>query len=106
MTGARALRSEVVGVLKTHALLIFGITDIPVDKFFDSDARDRSLQLLALREKNAFLYAKEGTVAGTRIARYLRSDCIARVSFPTIQTSTINHYFLGTSGCFTQSSSP
>ena len=82
MTGAQALHSEVVGVLKTNALLIFGITDIPGDKFFDSDARDQSLHLLALREKNAFLYAKEGTVAGTRIARYLCSDCIARVSFP------------------------
>ena len=81
MKGARALRSEVVGTLKGHALAIFGITDISADKFFDEGARERSAQLQALRDNNAFLYAKEGTVKGPRIARYLRSDCLVRVSW-------------------------
>ena len=95
MDGARALRSEVVGVLKGHALTIFGITDIAANKFFDKDAQDQSAQLQALRDKNTFLYAEDGTVHGPRMARYLRSDCIARVSL-LIQSSTINNYSSGT----------
>ena len=92
MNGARALRSEVVAVLKAHAVLIFGITDISVAKFFDGDARAKSVQLEALRHKNNFLYAKEGTVTGNRIARYFRSECLARVS-SLIWNSTVDNHF-------------
>ena len=92
MNGARALRSEVVAVLKAHAVLIFGITDISVAKFFDGDAWAKSVQLEALRHKNNFLYAKEGTVTGNRIARYFRSECLARVS-SLIWNSTVDNHF-------------
>jgi hypothetical protein len=105
MNGARTLRSEIVAVLKLHAISIFGITDIPGDKFLDDDARGRSTQLKPLQDGNGFLYAEEGAVIGPKIVRYLCSDCLARVSF-LIQISTVNNYFLGTSGCFTWPSSP
>lgn len=80
MSGAQALRSEIVGVLKKDALSIFRITDMEVNIFFDTDARNKSAQLQALQKNNSFLYAKEGTVAGPRMNRYLHSDCLAWVS--------------------------
>lgn len=80
MEGARAFRSEIVGVLKTNALAIFGITDIPAGDFFDNDTRDQSRQLAALRRGNTFLYATEEALPqGDRMDRYLRSECLVRV---------------------------
>lgn len=106
MSGARSLRSEVVAALKTHALTIFEITDIPADKFFDEDARDQSAQLEALRHSNTFLYAKEETVPGDNMARYLRSECIARVSLHVYpQNSVIDNRFIGTPSHFAWSQS-
>ena len=106
MNGARALRSEIVGVLKTHAIPIFGITDIPAGMFFNKAARDESLQLQALRLNNNFLYAKEGTVRGPRMAGYLRSDCIARVRLSVRSSMQVSIYFLGVPGRFAWSASP
>jgi len=77
----RSFRSEVVGALKKDALSIFQITDIPNDSFLDADARAASTQLAALRENNTFLYATTEAMPGVlTIERYLRSECLARVS--------------------------
>ena len=99
--GARALRSEIVSVLKHNGLLIFNITDIAVGNFLDEDARSRSEQLETLRANNTFLYASEEELPSTsRLQRYLRSECIVRVSvFVSSQDYLTNNIFKGiTSG--------
>ena len=79
--GARGLRSEIVSNLKQHALLIFEINDIEVDKFLHQDSRDQSTQLKGLSHNNAFLFASPCDLPGIdKIRRYYRSRCISRVS--------------------------
>ena len=87
-SGARAFRSEIVGNLKKDALLIFQIDDIPAGSFLDPDARAGSEQLVGLRQGNNFLYATKEAAPGLgSINRYLRSECISRVSeFPRLQS--------------------
>ena len=80
-SGARSFRSEVVGNLKKDALLIFQITDMGNNLFLDAGARAASAQLAALREDNEFLNATEEAMPGSlQVERYLRSECIVRVS--------------------------
>jgi hypothetical protein len=80
--GARALRSEIVSVLKQNAVSIFEIDDIKIDEFLNKNSRSESRQLKALREGNAFLFASGSALPGNveKIERYYRSQCIARVS--------------------------
>ena len=68
--GLRRFRYEVVSTLHTHALRIFGITDIVT-----INKRNESPQVAALRDNNQFLYA-QGT--SDPMERYLRSECIVK----------------------------
>ena len=79
--GARSLWSEIVGLLKSHALSIFQITDIPGDLFLNPDARAASEELVALRTNNEFLFAAEEAFPGSlKIQRYCRSQSLVWVS--------------------------
>ena len=76
-----SLQSEIVGTLKKHVLLVFQITDIQVDDFFDRDAQAASTQLEVLWKDNNFLYATEDTLPDLScIEQYCCSECIAWVS--------------------------
>ena len=82
--GLRRFRYEIVSTLRTHAIRIFGITDITT-----IDDRSISAEVAALHPNNNFLYAQGSS---RPMARYLRSDCILKAgpsSYYVHQTQVI-----------------
>jgi hypothetical protein len=70
--GLRRFRNEVISTIHTHAIRIFGITDV-----MTIDHRERSNQVAALHPLDKFLY-QHGDVDD--LEQFMRSDCVIRAS--------------------------